>query len=78
MAGTKRIAPSPKVYAVIRIDPETMVRDLGLDDEETLAEVKEMSPKKYLVYVEWVSRSCCLLRCPSRSPLLQRPSTLRW
>ena len=55
MTGTKRIAPSPKVYAVIRIDPETMVRDLGLDDEETLAEVKEMNPKKYLVYVEWVS-----------------------
>ena len=54
MANTRRIAPLPFVYAVIRIDPDTMVKDLGLDDLETLNDVRKIDPKKYLVYVEWV------------------------
>ncbi|RDX48679.1 hypothetical protein OH76DRAFT_1483764 [Lentinus brumalis] len=45
--------PPPFTYAVIRMDPVTMVKDLGLDDPATLAEVEGMSPKKYLVYIEW-------------------------
>ncbi|TFK84690.1 hypothetical protein K466DRAFT_496077, partial [Polyporus arcularius HHB13444] len=45
--------PPPFTYAVVRLDPVTMVKDLGLDDPATLAEVKGMSPRKYLVYIEW-------------------------
>ena len=52
--GTIRIAPPPCTYAIIRMDPEAMIKDLGLDDPETLSEVEKMNPQKYLVYVEWV------------------------
>ena len=54
MGKTIRIAPPPRVYAVIQMDPGTMVKNLGLDDPESLSEVEKMSPKKYLVYIEWV------------------------
>ncbi|RDX48720.1 hypothetical protein OH76DRAFT_1310311, partial [Lentinus brumalis] len=40
-------------YAVLRMDPEAMVKDLGLDDAATLDEVRQMSAKKYLVYLDW-------------------------
>ena len=58
MAKTTRIVPPPCVYAVIRMDPTSMVQNLGLDDLETLGEAGKMNPKKYLVYVEWVRRFC--------------------
>ncbi len=47
-------------YAVIRLDPETMVKDLGLDDPTTLTEVAKMSTRKHLVYLWSVSRSCII------------------
>ncbi|RPD57914.1 hypothetical protein L226DRAFT_470105 [Lentinus tigrinus ALCF2SS1-7] len=47
------LVPLPSHYAVIRTDPEAMLKDLGLDDPETLAEAKDMSRKKYLVFLEW-------------------------
>ena len=31
-----------------------MVKDLGLDDPETLAAIEAFRPKKYLVYVDTV------------------------
>ncbi|RPD57886.1 hypothetical protein L226DRAFT_563584 [Lentinus tigrinus ALCF2SS1-7] len=47
------LIPQPGYYAVIRIDPEAMVADLGLDDPETIQESRDMPRKKYLVYLEW-------------------------
>ncbi|RPD57867.1 hypothetical protein L226DRAFT_472486, partial [Lentinus tigrinus ALCF2SS1-7] len=47
------LIPQPGYYAVIRIDPEAMVTDLGLDDPETIQESRNMPRKKYLVYLEW-------------------------
>ncbi|KAI0697410.1 hypothetical protein C8T65DRAFT_755346 [Cerioporus squamosus] len=47
------LIPQPSHYAVIRIDPEAMVKDLGLEDSETLREVRGMSRKKYLVFLVW-------------------------
>nr|VWO99202.1 Uncharacterized protein [Ganoderma boninense] len=44
--------PSGLAYGVIQMDPHSMVMELGLDDTQTLAAVKEMKPKKYLVYLE--------------------------
>ncbi len=49
--------PSGMSYAFIKMDPLAMVRNLGLDDGETLAAVAEMKPKKYLIYLEYVSLS---------------------
>ncbi|KAI0697389.1 hypothetical protein C8T65DRAFT_743184 [Cerioporus squamosus] len=49
----RAVAPLPGHYAVIRMDPETMLKDLGLDDAATLNEVRQMSVKKYLVYLNW-------------------------
>ena len=49
------IFPSGLAYAVVRMDPVAMVKDLGLDDAETLNAVGAMTPKKYLVYLEYVS-----------------------
>ena len=49
------IFPSGLAYAVVRMDPLTMVKDLGLDDAETLNAVGAMTPKRYLVYLEYVS-----------------------
>ncbi|RPD68980.1 hypothetical protein L226DRAFT_435205, partial [Lentinus tigrinus ALCF2SS1-7] len=43
----------PNRYAVIRTDPEAMLKDLGLDDPDTLKEAQCMLRKKYLVYLEW-------------------------
>lgn len=37
-----------------------MVEGLGLDDEATLAEARAMQPRKYLVYLSWVSVNCTL------------------
>ena len=34
-----------------------MVSNLGLDDSKTLAAVAKMEPKKYLIYLEYVSPS---------------------
>ncbi|RPD57871.1 hypothetical protein L227DRAFT_551348, partial [Lentinus tigrinus ALCF2SS1-6] len=51
---TRLILPAPSHYAVIRTDPEAMVRDLGFDDPATLKEAQGMLRKKYLVYLEWV------------------------
>ncbi|KAM5537845.1 hypothetical protein V8D89_008487 [Ganoderma adspersum] len=34
------------------MDPLTMVKDLGLDDPETLVAIETFRPKKYLVYVD--------------------------
>ncbi len=48
------VAPGPNYYAVIRLDPISMVMDLGLDDPITLAEAKQMVTKRYLVYLHWV------------------------
>ena len=50
----RRVFPVPWFYAVVRMDPLTMVMDLGLNDEETLEAVKGFNPKKYLVYVNFV------------------------
>ncbi|KAI0697390.1 hypothetical protein C8T65DRAFT_662152 [Cerioporus squamosus] len=47
------LIPLPSHYAVIRIDSEGMVRDLGLEDAQTLREVRSMSKKKYLVFLQW-------------------------
>ncbi|RDX48702.1 hypothetical protein OH76DRAFT_1352070, partial [Lentinus brumalis] len=47
------LIPLPSHYAVIRIDPEAMVKDLALEDAETLHEVRSMSRKKYLVFLQW-------------------------
>ncbi|KAM5537959.1 hypothetical protein V8D89_008435 [Ganoderma adspersum] len=44
--------PPGLAYGVIKMDPSSMVKDLGLDDPVTLAAVAEMTPKKYLVYME--------------------------
>ncbi len=44
----------PGHYAVLRMDPEAMLKDLGLDDAATIEEVRQMSVKKYLVYLDWV------------------------
>ncbi|RPD72084.1 hypothetical protein L226DRAFT_467553 [Lentinus tigrinus ALCF2SS1-7] len=44
--------PLPHYYAVIRTDPEAMVKDLGFDDPETLKEARGMSRNKYLVYLD--------------------------
>ena len=49
MAKTTRIAPPPCVYAVIQMEPTSMVKNLGLEDLETLSKVGKMNPKKYLV-----------------------------
>ncbi len=49
-----RLFPTPWFYAAIRMDPLTMVMDLGLEDPETLAAVEELHSKKYLVYVDFV------------------------
>ncbi|TFK88052.1 hypothetical protein K466DRAFT_598987 [Polyporus arcularius HHB13444] len=35
------------------MDPEAMLKDLGLDDAATLEEVQRMSVKKSLVYLDW-------------------------
>ena len=43
-------------YAVVRMDPEAMLRTVKLDDEQALDEVRRMpEPKKYLVYLKYVS-----------------------
>lgn len=47
--------PLSRFYAVVRMDPLTMIKDLGLDDAETLRETEALHPKKYLVYVNIVS-----------------------
>ncbi|KAI1786332.1 hypothetical protein LXA43DRAFT_59437 [Ganoderma leucocontextum] len=47
------IFPSGFAYAVIKMDPLAMVKDLGLDDLDTLAAAAAMKPKKYLVYLEY-------------------------
>ena len=49
------IFPSGLSYGVIKMDPHAMVRDLGLDDSDTLRAVEDIQPKKYLVYLEHVS-----------------------
>ena len=72
MGGTKTIGPRPRFYAVIQMDPETMIRDWKLDDEQALKEVEEMRPQKYLIYLDTVSfvhvhptfRSCILELSP--------------
>ena len=51
----RHVFPVPWFYAVIRMDPVVMVKDLGLNDVETLKAVEAFSPKKYLVYVNLVS-----------------------
>ena len=48
-------------YAFIKMDPLAMVGNLGLDDSKTLAAVAKMKPKKYLIYLEYVSLSRRLL-----------------
>ena len=53
----RAVVPLPHHYAVIRMDPEAMLRDLGLDDPVTLDEVRKIPVKKYLVYLNWV-RTC--------------------
>ena len=55
MGGTKVVCPLPRYYAVIQMDPKTMVKDLQLDDEQALKEVEAMRPQKYLVYLDVVS-----------------------
>ncbi|TFK84706.1 hypothetical protein K466DRAFT_654628 [Polyporus arcularius HHB13444] len=52
-------APGPAHYAVIRLDPECMVRDLGIDDAATLAEISKIHPRKYLIYLD----------CPGELPM---------
>ena len=37
------------------MDPVAMVKDLGLNDAETLEAVEAFNPKTYLVYVNLVS-----------------------
>ena len=70
------IFPSGLAYAVVRMDPVAMVKDLGLDDAETLNAVEAMTPKKYLVYLEYVSMfvfHITMLRRSNRKA--SRPST---
>ncbi len=50
----RRIIPSPFHYAVAQLKPVKMLRDLGLNDEITLAEARQMDTKKYLIYLYWV------------------------
>ena len=47
--------PTEGYYAVVRMDPETMLRAVNLDDQRALDEVRRMEPKKYLVYLAMVS-----------------------
>ena len=51
----RRVFPVPWFYAAIRMDPVAMVKDLGLNDAETLEAVEAFNPKTYLVYVNLVS-----------------------
>lgn len=50
----RRIIPSPFHYAVARLKPVKMLQDLGLNDDITLAEARQMDTKKYLIYLYWV------------------------
>ena len=52
-----RIVPSSLCYAAIRIDPIAMVRDLGLDDPQTLAEARGVKNRTYLVLLHMVCRA---------------------
>ena len=49
-------APGPGHYAVIQFKPVSMVQDLGIDDAATMAEALKIHPRKYLVYLNCVSR----------------------
>ena len=68
MGGTKTIGPSPRYYAVIQMDPEAMIRDLHLDDEQALKEVQEMQPQKYLIYLAQVGFVLIYLPYPQLPP----------
>ncbi|RPD68998.1 hypothetical protein L226DRAFT_308074 [Lentinus tigrinus ALCF2SS1-7] len=48
----RSLFPLPHRYAVIRTDPEAMVKDLGFDDPETLEEARRMLRQKYLVFLD--------------------------
>ncbi|KAI0664049.1 hypothetical protein C8Q70DRAFT_1145708, partial [Cubamyces menziesii] len=43
-------SPSPRSYAVIRLNPEEMVRQF--DDAQALREARAMQPKSYLIYLQ--------------------------
>ena len=49
------IFPQPRRFAVVQMDPITMLTTAGLDDPEALAVAKALMPKKYMVYLESVS-----------------------
>ena len=52
----KCCVPCLGYYAVVRMDPEVMLRAANLDDEQALDEVRRMGLcKKYLVYLKDVS-----------------------
>ena len=68
MGVTKVIFPLPRYYAVIQIDPKTMIKDLRLDDEQALKEVEAMQPQKYLIYLELVRFIHIYLRYPQLPP----------
>ena len=45
-------SPSPRSYAVIRLNPVEMVRPF--DDPQALLEAQAMQPKSYLIYLRLV------------------------
>ena len=46
-------SPSPRSYAVIRLNPVEMVRPF--DDAQALLEAQAMQPKSYLIFLHLVS-----------------------
>lgn len=46
-------SPNPGTYAVIRMNPVAMVKDLN--DPEALVAAEALQTKKYLVYLDFVS-----------------------
>ena len=62
------MCPFPNYYAVIQMDPKTMIKDLRLDDEQSLKEVEAMQPQKYLIYLELVRLIYSCFRYPQLPP----------
>ena len=62
------MCPFPLYYAVIQMDPKTMIKDLQLDDEQSSKEVEAMRPQKYLIYLARVSFVYIYFRCPQPRP----------
>lgn len=55
-------SPNTGTYAVIRLNPVAMVKDL--DDPEALVAAEALQTKRYLVYIEYVSVLACFSSMP--------------